>query len=84
MSETNEKAKPVFASSAGSALAFEAAVAEHLNWLTESEIAEDEVGNTQARDALARASSYLGCLLIKHGVYVPNTQFSDAQHSEQR
>ena len=64
----------VLPASAGSALAFENAVAEFFDWLTESEIAEDEIGNVQARDAIARASSQLGCLIIKHGVYTQNTQ----------
>ena len=69
--DADEQALPA---SAGSALAFESAIGEFFDWLTESEIAEDEVGNVQARDAISRASSQLGCLLIKHGVYTQNVQ----------
>jgi hypothetical protein len=46
-----------------------AAVAEYFDWLTNAEIAAEEMGNVQYRDAMARASSELGLILIKHKIY---------------
>jgi hypothetical protein len=48
-----------------------AAVAEYFDWLTNAEIAAEEMGNVQYRDAMARASSELGLILIKHKLYEP-------------
>lgn len=45
------------------------AVAEYFDWLNEEELMADAAGNRQYADAMARASSELGCLLIKHKIY---------------
>lgn len=61
-----------------------AAVAEYFDWLTNAEIAAEEMGNVQYRDAMARASSELGLMLIKHKIYEPekaaNAEVSDPAH----
>lgn len=45
------------------------AVAQYFDWLNEEELMADAAGNRQYADAMARASSELGCLLIKHKIY---------------
>ena len=45
------------------------AVAEYFDWLNEEELMAGASGNQQYADAMARASSELGCLLVKHKIY---------------
>jgi DNA-binding IscR family transcriptional regulator len=49
--------------------AWENAIAEYLDWISEAEILSDANRNYQARDAYENASSELCKLLIQHKVY---------------
>ncbi len=48
------------------------ALDQYFEWLQEREESEDEMGNTQARDAVADCSSQLGLILIERGFYTAN------------
>ena len=49
-----------------------AALDQYFEWLQEREESEDEMGNTQARYAVADCSSQLGLILIERGIYTSN------------
>ena len=53
---------------------WQAAVAEYFNWLTSEEVNSSRYQRLGRANAMADASSKLGCLLIKHEVYSPEPE----------
>lgn len=84
MPKTNSNSKRAGVAVDAIVRGYSEAVSEYFEWLTQAEIDEAECpekDKARSEDCFASASSMLGTLLIKHGIYSANTQLTKSQEN---